>query len=111
VQFIDAVRQQMRPLQALPAPDRIIDIERHISPPTLPRPAARRTQIRLPPGKSARPAKLALLRPRRQEGTRLKRAPLRTFACAVAIACVSEEPSAGIAVEPIQVRGQVRQVP
>ena len=77
MQFIDAVRQQMRPLQALPAPDRIIDLERHISPATLPRPAARRTQIRLPPGKSARPAKLALLRPRRQEGTRLKRAPLR----------------------------------
>ena len=111
VQFIDSVGQQMRPLQALPAPDRIIDIERHIPPRHCPsqRPGTPKSACR----RQSAVAKLALLHPRRQEGTRLKRgvAGAPHLRARWPLPCVREEPSAGIAVEPIQVRGQVRQVP
>ena len=37
MQFVDVVGKQMRPLQALPAPNRIIHVKRHVPPAALPR--------------------------------------------------------------------------
>jgi hypothetical protein len=54
MQFVDVVSQQVRPSQPLPAPDRIVHVERHIRPLTRsgsPR-ESRRSPIS-PPGQAA----------------------------------------------------------
>ena len=60
MQFVDVVGQQMRPLQALPAPNRIIHVKRHVPPAALPRARSgrRASESALPPGKFARPPSL-----------------------------------------------------
>jgi hypothetical protein len=60
MQFVDVVGKQMRPLQALPAPNRIIHVKRHVPPAALPRARSgrRASESALPPGKFARPPSL-----------------------------------------------------
>lgn len=41
MQFVDVVGQQVRPLQALPAPNRIIHVKRHVPPAAWPQPGGR----------------------------------------------------------------------
>jgi hypothetical protein len=113
MEFIDAVGQQVRPLQTLPAPDHIVDIERHIRPRGCPSRRPGRTQTRFPPGESThrQPRTAALTAPRGNSAETGAVAGAPHLRARVALPCVREEPSAGIAVKPIQVRGQVRQAP
>ena len=114
MQFIDAVGQQVRPLQALPAPDRIVDIERHVLAPDIAPAGGQLPQIRLLPGKPhGRPSSHCCARGARRE-LGLERGAVAGAPHLRArrpLPCVREEPSAEIVVKPIQVRGQVRQVP
>jgi hypothetical protein len=68
MQFVDVVSQQVRPSQPLPAPDRIVHVERHIRPLTRSGSPRGSAGAQFSPPGQGRGATLALFCPRDQTG-------------------------------------------